>query len=81
MLTKTETTNDNDPPKVDWAKFHEDQHFDIESFFNLRNWLSDLLKKAGCHMTDAGMGMGKADLGFTLEGQQYGVSIWPRMKQ
>ena len=74
-------TNDNEPPKVDWTKFQADQHFDMESFFNLRDWLRAVLEGAGCRITDSGMGMGKADLGFEISGNNYGVSIWPRMKQ
>ena len=74
-------TNDNNPPTIDWSQFEKDQHGDVEAFFNLRDWLQAVLEGAGCKITDAGIGMGKADLGFEISGQKYGVSIWPRMKQ
>lgn len=51
---------------------------DIEAFLNLRNWLEEAIKAAGAEVTDAGMGGGRADIGFRLDGAQFGLSVWPR---
>lgn len=54
------------------------EEMDIEAFMNIRNWLKNALTTQGAEITDAGMGMGRADLGFKLEGAQFSVSIRPR---
>jgi hypothetical protein len=66
--------------QIDFSQFQKDQHYDVESFFNLREWLQKILEKEGCVITDSGLGMGAADLGFKHQGAQYGVSIWPRIE-
>ena len=70
--------NDNDKPEVDWSEFNVNG--DVNSMFNLRDWLQKILEKNGCKITDSGLGFGKADLCFELDDNQYGVSIWPIMK-
>ena len=51
---------------------------DVEAFLNIRDWLEKALVAAGAKITDAGVGMGQADLGFQIDGMPYGVSIKPR---
>jgi hypothetical protein len=67
--------------KIDGTEFVQAHHGDVMSFLNLRDWLQKILEKEGCEITDAGLGSGKADLGFTHQGEQYGISIWPRIQQ
>ncbi len=51
---------------------------DGEAFMNARDWLEKALVAAGATVTDGGMGAGRADVGISLEGMPYGVSIQPR---
>lgn len=51
---------------------------DLEAFLNIRDWMEDAIKSKGGVITDAGIGMGKADLGFELDGAPFGVQIKPR---
>lgn len=53
---------------------------DIEAFLNMRNWLEDAVTAKGARVTDAGIGMGAADLGIELDGWGYSLSIRPRPK-
>lgn len=73
-------SNEPKEPTLDWSQFHKDQHYDIEAMFNLREWLENILKANGCELTDSGLGMGAADLGFKHQGASFGISIWPRVK-
>ena len=52
---------------------------DIEAFFNIRDWVQKALEAKGAKITDAGIGMGAADLGFELNGAPFGLSIKPRL--
>jgi len=79
-MTKTGMTNDNEPLTLDWSQFEKDHHHDVEAFFALRDWMQKILEKNGCVVTDAGLGMGAADLGFRHQGAEFGLSIWPRVK-
>lgn len=54
---------------------------DLEAFMNMRDWLEKAVTDAGATVTDAGVGGGKADIGISLEGHSYGLSIWPRNNQ
>lgn len=55
------------------------EEMDVEAFMNMRDWLEKAITKAGGRVTDAGVGMGKADIGFTLLGMPYSVEIRPRL--
>ena len=52
---------------------------DPECLWNMRKWLQNALEKQGAIQTGAGMGMGAADIDFTLEGYSYNVVIKPRV--
>lgn len=51
---------------------------DLEAFLNIRNWMEEAITDKGGTITDAGIGMGRADLGFELEGMIFSVQIKPR---
>jgi hypothetical protein len=51
---------------------------DVEAFLNIRDWLEQAVKDAGAEVTDGGIGMGQADIGVSVEGMPYGISIKPR---
>lgn len=71
--------NDNLPPiNVGDIQLHPD-FGDVESMLNMRNWLEEAIKAKGAKVTDAGMGMGAADLGFILEGHRFSLVIRPRI--
>lgn len=52
--------------------------YDTEELLNLRDWLEQILTENRAEITDAGIGMGYADIGFTLDGFPYQVSVKPR---
>jgi hypothetical protein len=51
---------------------------DVTAFMNVRDWVEDALKAKGGEITDAGIGMGQADLGVRIDGMPFGISIRPR---
>jgi len=51
---------------------------DVEAFMNMRDWLDAALTAAGAEITDGGIGAGRADTGFILEGMPFSVSLKPR---
>ena len=51
---------------------------DVEAFFNMREWLREAIEAKGAEITDQGIGMGKADIGFMLHGAPFMVTIRPR---
>lgn len=52
---------------------------DLGSLFEIRKYFEDLLNnQPNVEITDAGIGMGYADLGFELEGHPFSLSIKPR---
>lgn len=53
---------------------------DWEALYNMREWLSDAIKKAGGKVTGGGCGCGQADLDIELEGFGYDISIKPVLK-
>jgi len=53
------------------------EEMDVEAFFNMRDWLSNALLKAGGKQVGAGIGMGQADVDIVLDGMEYCVSIRP----
>lgn len=54
------------------------EEMDLEAFMNTRSWLEKALTDAGAEVTDAGIGMGQADVGINLQGAPFSVSIKPR---
>lgn len=46
-----------------------------------REFVSKALEAAGAEITDGGFGCGSADLGFRVNGVQFGVKIWKRDPQ
>ena len=53
---------------------------DPECLFNMRKWLQSAIEAKGAKQTGTGMGMGEADIDFTLEGHRYNVTIRARLK-
>lgn len=51
---------------------------DLEAFLNIRKWVEEAIEGKGGVITDGGMGFGAADLGFTVDGAPFGLSIRPR---
>lgn len=51
---------------------------DIEAFTNARTWLVEALRDGGAEITDGGVGVGRADTGFILDGMPFQVSLRPR---
>ena len=51
---------------------------DLESFFNMRSWLEEAIEKHGGEIQGGGIGMGSADLDFSIEGALFNVQIKPR---
>ncbi len=51
---------------------------DVEAFYNIREWLREAIEGKGAEITDQGIGMGKADIGFELDGAPFMVTIRPR---
>ena len=54
------------------------EEMDVEAFFNMREWLCEAIRAKGAKITDQGIGMGKADIGFELQGAPFMVTIKPR---
>ena len=54
---------------------------DADEALNMRAWLEKALEAAGAKVTDAGMGMGGADVGINLDGAAFSVRIKPRLKE
>ena len=52
---------------------------DVEAFLNVRTWLHKALEDAGATITDGGMGAGRADVGFTLNGAPFAIQLKPRV--
>lgn len=46
--------------------------------FNSRDWLRKAIEASGAKITGGGVGVGGADLDFTLEGCKFNVRIQPR---
>ena len=53
-------------------------NMDIESFLNIRTFVEKALEAKGAEITDGGMGAGRADIGFMVEGMPFGIQIRPR---
>lgn len=51
---------------------------DVTAFMNVRTWVEEALEAKGAKITDAGIGMGQADLGVVIDGMPFGISIRPR---
>ncbi len=51
---------------------------DLEAFMNIRDWLDKALTDAGAEITYGGIGVGRADTAFNLDGMPYEVSIRPK---
>lgn len=56
------------------------EEMDVEAFFNMREWLREAIEAKGAEITDQGIGMGKADIGFELDGAPFFLTIRPRRK-
>lgn len=56
------------------------EEMDLEAFMNARDWFETAITAAGGEITDAGIGMGRADLGVLIDGAQFSVHIIPRKK-
>jgi len=52
---------------------------DIEAFINIRDWVEKAIEDKGGVITDGGIGMGRADIGFELNGAPFGLQIRPRI--
>lgn len=52
---------------------------DVEAFFNIREWLRGALQEAGAKIEGGGVGMGQADLDFSIDGAPFNVSVRPRV--
>lgn len=50
---------------------------DVTAHFNARDWLERAIVSKGAKVTGKGMGMGQADISFTLDGCAFSVSIRP----
>lgn len=66
--------------KVDWSQFQKEHYFDVESFFNLREYVSNALEKSGAKITGGGIGGGAADIWFELDGSEFYLQVKPKMK-
>ena len=54
------------------------EEMNIDSFMAMRDWMEKAITDAGGVITDAGIGAGRADIGFTYQGMPFGVQIVPR---
>lgn len=54
------------------------EEMDVEAFFNMREWLREAIEAKGAEITDQGIGMGKADIGFELGGVPFFLTLRPR---
>jgi len=54
------------------------EEMDVEAFMNIRDWVQEAIEAKGGEITDSGMGAGRADLGFELEGCIFSLHIIPR---
>lgn len=54
---------------------------DVPSMWNMRMWLQKAIEAAGAKQDGAGMGMGEADIDFSLEGHRFNVRIKPLIKE
>ena len=68
----------NDNNENDYPFGYSLEDMDVEAFFNVRSWLESAVTQAGAEVTDAGIGMGRADIGIVLQGAPYSISILPR---
>lgn len=71
--------NDNNPLDITGVlpenlELHPD-FGDVESMWNMRQWLRAAIEAKGAKQTGAGMGMGEADIDFVLEGHKFNVVI------
>lgn len=65
----------NDPPQ---PMILAEGFGDPETLFNSRDWLRKAIEAKGAKVTGGGVGMGQADLDFTLDGCPFNVSLRPR---
>lgn len=54
------------------------EEMDVKAFMNIRTWVEEALEAKGAKVTDAGIGMGRADLGVVIDGAPFSISIRPR---
>ena len=71
------TPPDGPPVRLQDIQLHPD-FGDPDQLFNMRKWLQDAIEAKGAKQTGAGMGMGSADIDFTLEGHKFNVVIRSR---
>lgn len=53
---------------------------DPETLLNSRDWLEAAIIAKGAKIVDSGIGAGGADLGFVLDGCEFGISLRPRLR-
>lgn len=75
-------SNDNHPPVADMTEFHK---LDLDSLYNMREWMRTAVEAKGAKVTGAGVGvdglLGLADLDIEVEGYSFNLTIRPREKQ
>ncbi len=66
-------SNDNDPPF---------EKLDLDSLFNLREWVREAVEAKGAKVTGAGIGVGgpvgMADIDVEIQGHRFNLEIRPR---